>query len=67
MRDYDWSEAWDIHRILKSLGIKDGVVDVGCGRLGLRIVGRLAVSTLLLWVVGVRWLLRLSTLPSHEP
>ena len=31
MRDYDWSEAWDIHRILKSLGIKDGVVDVGCG------------------------------------
>ena len=31
MRDYDWSEAWDIHRVLKSLGIKDGVVDVGCG------------------------------------
>jgi SAM-dependent methyltransferase len=31
VRDYDWSEAWDIHRILKSLGIKDGVVDVGCG------------------------------------
>jgi SAM-dependent methyltransferase len=29
--EYDWTEAWDIHRILKSLGIKDGVVDVGCG------------------------------------
>jgi SAM-dependent methyltransferase len=31
VRDYDWTEAWDIHHILKSLGIKDGVVDVGCG------------------------------------
>ena len=29
--EYDWTEAWDIHYILKSLGIKDGVVDVGCG------------------------------------
>jgi len=31
VRDYDWSEAWDIYHILKSLGIKGGVVDIGCG------------------------------------
>jgi len=31
VRDYDWSEAWDIFHILKSLGVRDGVVDVGCG------------------------------------
>jgi SAM-dependent methyltransferase len=31
MRDYDWTEAWDVYFVLKSLGIKDGVVDVGCG------------------------------------
>jgi len=31
MRDYDWSEAWDIYHILKSLGIRDGIVDIGCG------------------------------------
>jgi SAM-dependent methyltransferase len=29
-RDYDWSEAWDIHHILKCLGVRE-VVDVGCG------------------------------------
>ena len=32
MRDYDWSEAWDIHHILKSLGVRGDVVDVGCGK-----------------------------------
>ena len=31
MRDYDWSEAWDIYLILKSLGVRGGVVDIGCG------------------------------------
>jgi SAM-dependent methyltransferase len=31
MRDYDWTEAWDIYYILNSLGARDGVVDVGCG------------------------------------
>jgi len=31
VRNYDWNEAWDIHHILKSLGGRDGVVDVGCG------------------------------------
>jgi len=29
--EYDWTEAWDIHHILRSLGVRDGVVDVGCG------------------------------------
>jgi SAM-dependent methyltransferase len=28
--DYDWSEAWDIHQILKCLSIRE-VTDVGCG------------------------------------
>jgi len=31
MRDYDWSEAWDVYLILKSLGVRKNVVDVGCG------------------------------------
>jgi len=29
--EYDWTEAWDIYHALKSLGIRDKVVDVGCG------------------------------------
>ena len=29
--EYDWTEAWDIYHLLKSLGIRGGVVDVGCG------------------------------------
>jgi len=31
VRDYDWTEAWDVYYILRSLGIRGGVVDVGCG------------------------------------